>query len=261
MILWKIYGKIVYVSYFCHDRTILLVGSGQAMVALTSADLKSASLFSCLDIEQLEQLLSGHRETVLEVGQIVLSEQDWDDSIYFLRSGLAKVRTYSADGDEVIMCLLGPGDVFGEMAVVERAFRSADVVSLTPLHLVKLRSLPFKELLRLEPEFALALARLESSRLRDLNMRFVLQTADATTRLLDALSYLARKTNQYADPNATIPPLAQKEIALIAGLSRETTSRTLGKLRARSTVVVTEEGGLKIADLQPLLKRGLLPES
>ena len=221
------------------------------MVALTSADLKSASLFSCLDIEQLEQLLSGHREIVLEVGQIVLSEQDWDDSIYFLRSGLAKVRTYSADGDEVIMCLLGPGDVFGEMAVVERAFRSADVVSLTPLHLVKLRSLPFKELLRLEAEFALALARLESSRLRDLNMRFVLQTADATTRLLDALSYLARKTNQYADPNATIPPLAQKEIALIAGLSRETTS-SLRQTACSVNSSCDRGGGFKIADLQPL---------
>ena len=93
------------------------------MVALTSADLKSESLFSCLSIDQLEQLLSGHRETTLEVCQIVLTEQDWDDSIYFLRSGLAKVRTYSADGEEVIMCLLGPGDVFGEMAVVERASR------------------------------------------------------------------------------------------------------------------------------------------
>ena len=231
------------------------------MVALTSADLKSESLFSCLSIDQLEQLLSGHRETTLEVGQIVLTEQDWDDSIYFLRSGLAKVRTYSADGEEVIMCLLGPGDVFGEMAVVERASRSADVVSLTPLHLVKLRSLPFKDLLRLEAEFALALARLESSRLRDLNMRFVLQTADATTRLLDALSYLARKTSPRGCPDAKIPPLAQKEIALIAGLSRETTSRSLGKLRASSTVIVTEEGGLKIADLKPLLKRGLLPKS
>ena len=76
------------------------------MVALTSADLKSESLFSCLSIDQLEQLLSGHRETTLEVGQIVLTEQDWDDSIYFLRSGLAKVRTYSADGEEVLCAYL-----------------------------------------------------------------------------------------------------------------------------------------------------------
>ena len=58
-----------------------------------------------------------------------------------------------------------------------------------------------------------------------------------------------------------IPALAQKEIALIAGLARETASRTLSKLRTRGTVSVTPEGSLQVIDLKPLLKRGLLPQS
>jgi cAMP-binding proteins - catabolite gene activator and regulatory subunit of cAMP-dependent protein kinases len=123
--------------------------------------------------------------------------------------------------------------------------------------MVKLRSAPFAALLQQQRAFALALARLEAGRLRDLNQRFALQSADATTRLLDALAYLARKSSGQADVEAPIPPLAQKEIALLAGLARETASRTLSKLRSRG-VVSEANGGLQLSDLAPLRKRGLL---
>ena len=143
------------------------------------------------------------------------------------------------------------------MAALDGGMRSADVVALTPLRLVKLRVPPFAALLAKEAAFALSLAKLEASRLRDLNRRFALQTADATTRLLDSLAYLARKSSAQNDPQATIPPLAQLEIALIAGLARETASRTLSKLRNRGTVM-EDNGRLRLADLEPLEKRGLM---
>ncbi len=215
-------------------------------------------LFSDLNEDQRILLLDRHRETSHQFDQVIVMEQDWGESLFLIRDGVAKVRTYTADGDEVIMSLLGPGDVFGEMAALDGASRSADVVALTPLHLIKLRLAPFASLLERQASFALALARLEASRLRDLNQRFALQSADATTRLLDALAYLARKSSYEQDPQAEIPPLAQKEIALLAGLARETASRALSKLRSRGTVVEAQ-GQLRLADLQPLIKRGLLP--
>ena len=155
------------------------------------------------------------------------------------------------------MSLLGSGDVFGEMAALAGTSRSADVVALTSLELIKLRAAAFTSLLTEEALFALALARLEAGRLRDLNQRFALQSADATTRLLDALAYLARRNSGGVDPKAEIPPLAQRELALLAGLARETASRALSKLRSRGTVI-EENGRLRIADVQPLIKRGLL---
>lgn len=215
-------------------------------------------LFSDLNEDQRILLLDRHRETSHQLDQVIVMEQDWGESLFVIRDGLAKVRTYTADGDEVIMSLLGPGDVFGEMAALDGASRSADVVALTPLHLIKMRSSPFASLLAQEARFALALARLEAARLRDLNQRFALQSADATTRLLDALAYLARKSSCGQNLSVELPPLAQKEIALLAGLARETASRTLSKLRTRGTIA--ERGGrLRIVDDQPLIKRGLLP--
>tara|TARA_B100001093_G_C26560193_1_gene898291 strand:+ start:99 stop:794 length:696 start_codon:yes stop_codon:yes gene_type:complete len=229
------------------------------MPPLSVTALAEMQMFNSLEQDHLSQLLDRHRESSHQPDQVIVMEQDWGESLFLLRSGLAKVRTYSADGDEVVMSLLGVGDVFGEMAALDGASRSADVVALTPLRLVKLRAAPFTALLAKQPGFALALARLEASRLRDLNQRFVLQTADATTRLLDALAYLARKSSAANDPQALIPVLAQREIALLAGLARETASRTLSKLRTRGTVTVTEDGAFTIADLNPLIRRGLLP--
>ena len=227
------------------------------MTPLTPADLSQASLFASLDAQQLVLILDRHRETKHPVDQVLVMEQDWGESVFLIISGLAKVRTFTADGDEVVMTVLGAGDVFGEMVAVDGSVRSADVVTLTPVQLVKLRIQPFSMLLRQQADFALALATLETTRLRDLNRRFALQTADATSRLLDALAYLARKCSPDNDPLARIPVLPQKEIALLAGLARETASRTLSKLRSRGTVV-EEEGSLKIVDPQPLIKRGLI---
>ena len=104
---------------------------------------------------------------------------------------------------------------------------------------------------------ALGIARLEASRLRDLNRRFGVQKSDATTRLLDALAYLARKSSAEDDPLALMPPLSQGEIAILAGLARETASRTMSKLRSRG-VVSEENGCLQLTSLEPLQKRGLI---
>ena len=225
---------------------------------LSRDDLRAIALFESLGDQQLDTILERQRESVHQADQVIVMEQDWGESLFLLCDGLAKVRTYTSDGDEVVMSLLGSGDVFGEMAVFDGDSRSADVVALTPLRLVKLRIPPFAALLEKNTGLGVSLAKLEATRLRDLNRRFALQTADATTRLLDALAYLARKSSSTDDPQAPIPDLTQQEIALIAGLARETASRALSKLRSRGTV--TEENGmLSLVDLKPLQKRGLIP--
>jgi len=225
---------------------------------LSPDDLRAIALFESLDVVQLDKILERQRESTHQADQVIVMEQDWGESLFLLCDGLAKVRTYTSDGDEVVMSLLGSGDVFGEMAVFEGDSRSADVVALTPLRLVKLRIPPFAALLETNTGLGVSLAKLEATRLRDLNRRFALQTADATTRLLDALAYLARKSSSKDDPQAPIPAITQHEIALIAGLARETASRTLSKLRSRGTVS-EQNGMLSLVDLKPLQKRGLIP--
>ena len=228
------------------------------MTVFSAEQLQALQLFSAIKLDYCVQLLDRHLEASYGAEQVFVMEQDWGETVFLLCSGMAKVRTYTADGDEVVMSVLGAGDVFGEMAVLDAAPRSADVVALTPVRLLKLRAAPFVVLLGKEVGFALALAQLEASRLRDLNQRFAIQTSDATTRLLNALAYLARKSSVADDSKGEIPSLAQKELGLLAGLSRETASRILSKLRSRG-VLEEVDGCLRLIDLQPLIKRGLLP--
>ena len=123
-------------------------------------------------------------------------------------SGLDKVCSYNADGEESVLSLVGAGELLGELSVLDGDARSADVVTLAPVKLLKLQGSAFQRVLQGNISLALGIARLEASRLRDLNRRFGVQKSDATTRLMDALDYLARKSSAENDPLALMPPLS-----------------------------------------------------
>jgi CRP-like cAMP-binding protein len=224
---------------------------------LTAADLRGLPLFAQLTDAKAERLLAGQIDVDVAAEQVLLLQQDEGEGLAVIRAGLAKVRAYTANGEEAVMAVLGPGDLMGEMAVLTAGLRNADVVALTPLKVVKLRASAYRELLLNDGPISLALARLLAARLTALNRRFLLRGADATTRLLGVLLDLALSCSGGRDPLALIPPLPQRELAVMAGLSRETTSRTFTQLRERG-MVIGDPQGMRIADLQGLRKRGLL---
>ncbi|WP_225322921.1 Crp/Fnr family transcriptional regulator [Synechococcus sp. RSCCF101] len=196
-------------------------------------------------------------ESSFRPGHLVVQQEDWGESVMLLSSGLAKVSCTSLEGEEIILSVLGVGDLVGDMALLDGKPRSADVVALTALSLWKIPGPDFRAVLDVSPRLALAMAQLQSQRLRDLNRRFSVQRSDATTRVLDALLYLALKASDGQDPLALIPAVPQRDIAALAGLSRETSSRTMSKLRSRGSVM-EESGGLRLTSREPLERRALL---
>lgn len=224
---------------------------------LTAAALRTIPLFGQLSDDQADLLLRGQIAAEVAADQVLLHEQDEGEGLVVILEGLAKVRSYSADGEEVVMALLGPGDLLGEMAVLTAGVRNADVVALTRLLTVKLRASGYRQLLLQDCNLALELARLLARRLTALNRRFLLRGADAGTRLLATLLELALTASRGRDPLALIPPLPQRELAVMAGLSRETTSRILSQLRQHGTVI-DDPQGMRIVDLTSLRRRGLI---
>ena len=129
--------------------------------ALGPADLARIELFAALEVEQQQRLLENHRPLSLAADQTVVLEQDESQGIFLLRSGLVKVRCFDLQGEETVLAVLGPGEVCGEMAVLNpQGLRTADVVTLTPCSLVILRAGPCAGLLHSEPRLSLALAQL-----------------------------------------------------------------------------------------------------
>jgi CRP/FNR family cyclic AMP-dependent transcriptional regulator len=229
-----------------------------ASTAFTPEDLRGFPLFASLSEEQANALLRDHRRLNLPADQRVLFEGDWSDGVFLVCTGIAKVCRTTNLGEEVVLAVVGPGELLGELAVLmPQQRRTADVASLTPMDLVKLRAQWFEEALDRIPGFARAVACLEARRLTALDDRFGLQSDDAKTRVLATLLQLARLASASGDPQQPIPDLAQREIASIAGLARGTTSRILTELRTRGTLEQTPEG-LRFTSLEPLQRRNLL---
>jgi CRP/FNR family cyclic AMP-dependent transcriptional regulator len=227
--------------------------------AIQPDELSRVPLFASLETEQRWLLLDNHRLLTLDKDQHLILQQEESQGLFVLRSGLLKVRSMGFNGEEAVLAVLGPGEVCGEMASLNpMGVRSADVITLTPCCLLLLQATPFSTLLRSDPGLALALARLQSQRLRDLHRRFSVSNADAATRMLATLADLAAKTAPGAPPTAAIPPLSHRELASLSGLARETASRVLGNMRKAGVVAETSDGGLRLIDLHPLRRRGLL---
>lgn len=228
--------------------------------AFASAELACFRLFAELEPQHLDHLLRDHHILQLPVAHQLIFEGDWSDGLFLIRSGVVKVRHITLAGEEVVIALIGPGEIFGELSMLlGHGRRSADVLSLTPIEVVKLRSSAVKKVMESLPSFAMAMARFEAHRLVGLGRRFGLRGEDATTRVLAALLELARCNSYERDPTSLIPPLSQTEIATIAGLARGTASKVLNQLRSRGVLGETPEG-LRILDLDPLRRRGLIDD-
>lgn len=222
-------------------------------------ELGRVPLFSGLAPDQLRRLLEHHRLLTLERDQLLILEKEESQGLFLVRSGVLKVRCMGLNGEEAVLALVGAGEVCGEMACLSpMGQRSADVITLTPCSLALLRSTPFASLLRGDPGLALALAKLQAERLRELHRRFSLRGADAPTRMLATLADLATKVAPDTGPTATLPPLPHRELASLSGLARETASRVLSQLKKNGVVQEADTGGLRLLDLQPLRRRGLL---
>ncbi|HLO49162.1 MAG TPA: cyclic nucleotide-binding domain-containing protein, partial [Kamptonema sp.] len=113
--------------------------------------------------------------------QVILLENDWGSSVYFILDGWVKIRTYNLDGKEVTLNILGKGELFGEMAALEEAPRSTDVITLAPTLIGNMPAQDFVQLIHTEPQAGIRLAQLMGRRLRQVNRRLRLRESDSTS--------------------------------------------------------------------------------
>jgi len=212
-----------------------------------------------LDPEAREQLLAEHREIQIPANHQLLFQSDWGEDVYVVVKGILKARCLNLQGEESVIALMGAGAMIGDLSLISsKPIRSVDVLSITACTLHKLRARALQEAMANSRRFNQVLARLQAQRLTALGNRLMLMHEDATTRLLATLLDLACLNGPGDDPLQPIPAIAQQEIALIAGLSRGTTSTLINKLRSNGTLEQSE-AGLRFSTLTPLRRRNLLP--
>ncbi|MFN2167047.1 MAG: cyclic nucleotide-binding domain-containing protein, partial [Anaerolineae bacterium] len=139
----------------------------------TESHLRGLKLLAGLSSSQLEDVGSRLRPTRYEQDEIVIKQGDPGDEMYFIESGLARVVREISATRALILAELGAGDLFGEMALLTGAPRSATVMALSELNLWILDKADFDDLATAYPNLALAVSRLLSERLRDTDERFL----------------------------------------------------------------------------------------
>ena len=221
-------------------------------MATTTADfLATVPLFRSLIPAEVTAFAQMAREKSYPKGSVILFEDDPGDSLFVVRAGRVKVVLVAEDGREVILGILGPGDHFGELSLIDDQPRSAHVVAMEESTLLVLRREDFRRRVEQSPQVAWALLLELSRRLRRADEKI------GSLVLLDVPGRIARMILDTATEGGSEQiekPLTHQTIAHVIGASRETVSRAMREF-VEAGWINTDRRRIRITDRAALEKR------
>lgn len=192
-------------------------------------------IFAGLPEEDVRAMLALARRSTYRRGEVVFHRHDPADAMHLVTKGRFDVRIATALGDEVALAIWGPGDIFGELAVLTDGNRTATVTALEPGETLVVRGSEVRRLAHRHPSLDEVLVRVLAERVAFLSERLVeAYTVDAETRVARRVLELARVYGGGAAP--VVIPLIQDELAALAGTSRATVNRVLRDAERRGLV-------------------------
>jgi len=198
-------------------------------IPVSTTVLRTVPLFAGFTEEQLRLLATAVNRRNVPRGTVVIVEGDPTDSLYIIISGRLKVMMSDAEGKEVILAMLGPGEYFGEMGLIDDSPRSATVMAVEPCELITLAKKDFKKFLSEHFEMAVTVMRGLVRRLRDADRKI------GSLALLDVYGRVARLLIDMADTvngqKIVTKRLPKQDIAKMIGASREMVSRVMKDLQ------------------------------
>ncbi|NNL84406.1 MAG: Crp/Fnr family transcriptional regulator [Myxococcales bacterium] len=194
--------------------------------------LRAIPLFAKISDDDLDDIVSHLIERRYPRNTTIVEEGLAGDYMYIIREGRVKVTKLSEDGREKILEFLEEGSFVGEMALLERAPRSASVKTLTPVRLLALSRTDFVGTLRRSPDLALSVIEVLCSRLRTQNdQASALSFLSVKERTRNLLERLAKDPAKISGRVIT-PPLTHQQMADMIGTSRETVTRVVKELKS-----------------------------
>jgi CRP-like cAMP-binding protein len=212
--------------------------------------LSTVPLLSRIDRAELQKFAEVTREKQYPKGSVILFEDDPGDSLFLVREGRVKVVLVGEDGREVILGVLGVGDHFGELSLIDDQPRSAHVIAMEDSSLLVLRREDFRRRVEANVSVAWALLNELSRRLRRADNKIGgLVLLDVPGRIARLLLDLAEE----AGADRLEKPLTHQTIAQMIGASRETVSRAMREFQDAGWLTV-ERRCIVLSD-RPALER------
>lgn len=214
--------------------------------------LATVPIFSDLSKSEMDHLCDIVIHRSYKKGNMILMEDEFGDTFFIIKEGSVKITRLSEDGREVILAMLGEGEFFGEMSLLDGQTRSANAIALEDSEALILKRVEFIALLKKYPKVSISLLRELTQRLRKSNQQIEsLSLSDAEHKIGITLLRLADEMGTIRHGKVTIKNLPyQQDIANMAGTSRETVSRTLKILEERNLIERTEHSLIILDYLQ-----------
>jgi CRP-like cAMP-binding protein len=200
--------------------------------------LQRSPLFRGLAPATLERVASLATQRRYDQGEVICSQGDPGDALYAVVTGKVRISTGAADGREIFLNIMEPGDTFGEIALLDGGTRTATAMAVTACELVSLRREHLFGLLEKEPKVALELLRLCGERLRWTSG--LLEDA----ALLDMPARLAKRLLSLGELHgerqggATRLRISQEELAGFLGVTRQAVNQQLQAWKAKGWVAL-----------------------
>ena len=215
--------------------------------------LAQVPLFAGLTPEELRGLAALLQRRRYAAGEVIFHEGDAGTALYIIENGEVKIVLGSAEGKEVVLGLLGPGDFFGELALLDGEPRSANAVARDACSLLLIRREDFLQFLVDEPRVAVNLLAVLSGRLRRTD-QLVHDAAflDVRARLIRVFLNLAQTRGQ-AGPRGIVVTsrLTQADLANMVGATRESINKWV-RFYEQKGLVHHSRGRLTLLDLRRL---------
>jgi CRP/FNR family cyclic AMP-dependent transcriptional regulator len=210
--------------------------------------LRRVPLFSELSAEELRGITDVAIPRSFPKGVRVFHEGDRSDACYIVRAGDLRVTREHPDGRAIALATLGPGDIFGELAMLDGEARSASVESLSDCELLALPAADVRRLLAQAPETTVKLVVALTRRLREANERIARQSFQTVpSRVAGVLSQLIAEEAPVETRDGVTIRMTQADLAQLAGTSRESVSRFLATLE-RAGVVRVGRGRVTVVE-------------
>ncbi|HEY9699842.1 MAG TPA: Crp/Fnr family transcriptional regulator [Trichocoleus sp.] len=205
----------------------------------TAAFSELFPLFNAASPETIEWLLSITVEHEYPVDRAVLMEDAWGNAVYFVESGWVKVRRHVGE-NFVTLAILGRGDFFGEMAILDESPRSTDVVALSSVKLLSISAQRFIQTLFRDSQLHHRMLQLMVRRLRQMNMRFQLRHQPPAIKLVNTLVSLGENYGTPTEYGVEIYNIPLKDLADVSDIQVEETTKIMEKLHAKGWIKVSQ---------------------
>jgi CRP/FNR family transcriptional regulator, cyclic AMP receptor protein len=203
-------------------------------------------LFHSASPETLDWLLSIAVEHEYPAGRAVLMEDAWGNAVYFVESGWVKVRRHAGDGT-VTLAILGQGDFFGEMAILDESPRSTDVIALSAVKLLSISAQRFIQTLFKDPQLHHRMLQLMVRRLRQTNFRFQLRHQPPAIKLANTLVSFGENYGASSAHGKEIFNIPAKDLADVADIHAEEAAKIMDKLVEKGWIKIDQ--GRQVIDL------------